>query len=715
MALENREQYAKAAGEWVKFIDSYRTDPRLDRAFHALGVCYLKTHQLRPAMESFQIVLDHFPNSEMVEPAWLNLGLSQYARGQAGEPAMYAQAIGTLGALVTKYPRGNTFPQAIFCLGECYYAQGRKQEAARMYAQVVDNFPRHDLAATAMYDLGVAQQELEQQEAAGKTFDAFVEQFPQNPLVPEVHLRRGEGLFSSGQYESAARHFAAAAAVPSFSLADRALARQAVALAKSKQFLAAAAVYEALPTKFPRSQYVSMAGLSGGKCYYQAGELAKAQTLLKRALDDPALAAEATHWLSRILLQQRQPAEALAAVEKILAKRDRLTIGTQLLMDRADALDAIPERRGEAIAAYAELAARFPQDPQAPGPCTWPALWPWRAAITRRRENTPKTSSAAMRITPWRPTRCTWRPKARLQLGKLTDAQSQFERLLKKYPSHADAPVWKVRRGLASYLAKQYAETVAYLQPLLPEIRNLELLAEAQYLIGSSQAELKRFDEAIQALEASLAAAPRWRQADDALLVLAFCRRQENDLVKAQIALRRLIAEFPASGSLPRAWFRLGEYCYAGNDFPAAAKAYQQVLDRWGHDNLAPHAAMGLGWSRLNQGDYRGAERAATLLLEKYPEPKLVARAHYVRGLARQQLKELPEAGADLRAFLAGEPSSRERSDARYALALCQVGLGRQADAVATLSGCVARRSRLCRRRQGAVRAGLGGKIAGQG
>ena len=686
MALENREDYARAAREWVKFIDTYRTDPRLDRAFHALGVCYLKTHKLRPATESFQIVLDHFPTSELVEPAYLDLGLSQFARGQSGEQAMYAQAITTLSALVAKYPRGNTIPQAIFCLGECYYAQGRKQEAARMYAQVVDNYPRHDLGATAMYDLGVAQQELEQQEAAGKTFDAFVERYPENPLVPEVHLRRGESLFSSGQYEAAAKHFAAAA-IPGFNLADRAMARQAVALAKSKQFRAAAAVYEAMQVKFPHSQYLSMAGLSGGKCYFQAGEFAKAQTLLQRAVADPALAGEATHWLARILLKKHQPAEALAAVEKILAESDPRAIATQLLMDRADALDELPQRRGEAIAAYAELAAKHPQDPLAPQAAQmagftalargdYAAAAHFAAEFLHRYPDHPLAADALYVAA-----------ESALQLGRFADAQTQFERLLKKYPGHADAPTWKVRRGLAFYLAKQYAETVAFLQPLLPDIRNLELLAEAQYLIGSSQADLKQYAEAIHALEASLAAAPRWRQADDALLVLAFCRRQKNDLVKAQIALRRLIAEFPESGSIERAWFRLAEYCYAGNDFPAAAKAYQQVLDRWGQGSLAPHAALGLSWSRLNQGDYRGAEQAATLLLEKYREPKLVPRARYVRGMARQQLKELREAGEDLQAFLAGEPNGPEKSDARYLLALCQVGLGRQADAVVTLAG----------------------------
>jgi TolA-binding protein len=687
IALQDRADYARAAEAWVKFIDTYRTDPRLDRAFHGLGVCYLKIHQLRPAIESFQIVLDHFPSSELVEPASLDLGLSQFAVGQSGKSELYAQAIKTFTALLAKYPHGNTAPQATFCLGECYYAQGRKQEAARMYAQVVDNYPHHELAPTAMYDLGVAQQELEQQESAGKTFDTFVETFPANPLVPEVHLRRGENFFSTSQYDAAARHFAAAAAAPGFNLADRAMARQAVALAKSKQFAAAAAVYDALPAKFPRSKYLAMAGLSGGKCYFQAGQFAKAQALLERALGDAELAPEATHWLARSLLKQNRPAEALAAVEKILAKSDAKPMRVQFLMDRADALYDLPQRRGEAIAAYAALAAKYPRDPQAPQAAHMAGL----AALARgdyaaarnyaqdflRRYSDHELAADVGYVAA----------ESQLQLGQLAESQVLLDRLLKKYPGHADAPTWKVRRGLATYLAKHYAETIAYLQPLLPEIRNLELLAEAHYLIGSSQAELKQFDAAIRSLEASLAAGPRWRQADDALLVLAFCRRQSGELEKAKIALRRLIAEFPESGSVDRAWFRLGEYCYAGNDFPAAAKAYQVVLDRSGQRSLAPHAALGLSWSRLNQGDYRGAEQAASLVLEKDREPKLAPRARYVRGLARQQLKQLKPAIDDLQAFLASRPEGPDKSDAGYALALCQVGLGRQADAVGTLEG----------------------------
>ena len=46
-------------------------------------------------------------------------------------------------------------------------------------------------------------------------------------------------------------------------------------------------------------------------------------------------------------------------------------------------------------------------------------------------------------------------------------------------------------------------------------------MAEAHYLLGGSQVELKQSEAAAKSLEASLAAQPKWQQADDALLLLA--------------------------------------------------------------------------------------------------------------------------------------------------------------------------------------------------
>ncbi len=68
VALQNKGVYDLAAEEWVKFINTYRGDSRLDRAFHWLGVCYLQNHQLDAAQQCFETVVKSIPSSSRSRP-----------------------------------------------------------------------------------------------------------------------------------------------------------------------------------------------------------------------------------------------------------------------------------------------------------------------------------------------------------------------------------------------------------------------------------------------------------------------------------------------------------------------------------------------------------------------------------------------------------------------------------------------------------------------
>jgi len=57
-----------------------------------------------------------------------------------------------------------------------------------------------------------------------------------------------------------------------------------------------------------------------------------------------------------------------------------------------------------------------------------------------------------------------------------------------------------VRRALVSLLDKKYADVTAPLEPVLSSIKNKDTLAEAHYLIGSSQSQQKQYDAAVQSL-----------------------------------------------------------------------------------------------------------------------------------------------------------------------------------------------------------------------
>jgi TolA-binding protein len=683
--LQNRGDYDRAVNEWSRFIAQYRTDPRLDRAHYYQGVCQLRLNRPQDAARSFQTVLDQYPKSELHEESRLQLGMAQYGAGQQGKAEMYDRAAATLRAVLAAAPQGKSAPQALFYLGECLYQRGKKQEAIQSYEALLTRFPEAGLVADALYALAVAQQEVNQPAAAEKSLALFLQRFPENQLATEVLMRRGDALFALGEYEAAAQCLATAAAKPDFELADYAAFRQAAAVAEQKRFAEAARLYAAMAARFPRSAYAAEARLAAGKHFLEAGDLTAAQTILGRVVDK-VHASEAAHWTARILLRQRKPAEALAAAERGVTAGASGPMVAQLLLDQADALYELPGRRGDAAARYAAVAEKYPRASIAPQAAYLASV---TALAERDYAHAFQYAQSFLQRYPgnaFTPDVTHVAAESQLQLGKPAEAATLFGRLLQGWATHADAAMWRVRCGLALYMARDYRGAIDTLEPSVAKLSTPELHAEALYVIGSSQLELGQADQAAATLSASLAAAPGWRLADETLLGLAEAQRQKQDLPAAQASLAKLIRDYPQSGTLERASYRLGEYRYAAGDLRGAAAQYAQVVKRWPQGALLPHALHGLAWARLGSGELPGAVEAASMLIARFGHDKLAHRARYARGLARQQLGQLQDAADDLTAFLKNSPGA-DRSDARYALALCQVGLKQYAEAVATLTG----------------------------
>ncbi len=685
--LQNLKSYGVAAEQWQEFLDQFQADPRVDEASYNLGVCYYLDGKLDQALATFQRVVKQFPKSDKLEDAYLYLGATQYGIAKAGKTEMCDSAVRTFDTLLAKFSRGRFVPDALYFRGECLYMQGKRQEAADSYRQLIRGDPKHKYAADASYALGVCQQELNQHAEAGRTYETFLKSYSDHPLVPEVTLRWGETLTAGGQYGEAVKRFAAAASTAGFELADYAAVRQADCLAQMKRYAEAAAVYASVLSKFPGSQQTGRAALAGGKCYYLAGNYSRVRDLLEKVLGGGGpSASEAAHWLARSWLKQNQPARALEAVEKVLpqARRDKSPFLPQLLMDQADAVYEIPQRRKESIALYAALGRTYKDDPAAPQ-----ALYMAAFAALEHGENTMALEQADAFLAAHAdhelvPDVSHIEAEGQLLLGRLAEAEKGYAELLRRHSDHPEAELWKVRRAVALRLQKKYRELVQALEPVLGEIRRPELAAEARFLMGLSQVELKQYGPAVKSLEASLAAEPKWRAADETLLALARAHAGLKDYEKAKSILGKLIGEFPKSSVLDAAHYRLGE-CYGRTgDFQPAATEFQRVIGSWPDSPLAPHAMHELGCTQIELGDDAAAEETLSILLQKYPQHALAATARFSRGMARRRLDKLPLAAEDLQAFLATGPPREEKSNARYLLGLCQTGLGQHEPAIAT-------------------------------
>ncbi|MEX0979322.1 MAG: tetratricopeptide repeat protein, partial [Pirellulales bacterium] len=407
----------------------------------------------------------------------------------------------------------------------------------------------------------------------------------------------------------------------------------------------------------------------------EAGDLAAATKWLTAAIDaggDTAL--DAAHWLARAYLKHGKPSEALATVERVLPKSHATDLAVSLQLDQADALYEIPNRRGESIRLYAALAKDHPKHAQAPQ-----ALYMAAFASLGQADYQAAAAYCDQFLAGYadKPLAADVRyvaAETALQLKQYDQAERRYAELAEKYPQHADVDLWKVRRGLALHVNRKFAEVVAWLVPLATQLKSPELAAEAHYLLGSAHAELGQSEAAAKALGASLAAAPRGKHADEALLALASVQR-EGHAAEAIATLRKLAAEYPDSKLLDQAHYRLGEYASTAGDFAAAAKDYQHVVATWPQSPLAGHAEYGLAWCQLAAKDYPAAAASLTRLLEKYPEHAVAPKARYARAMAREQQADYTAAVDDVVAFLATNPPQSERSEALYLQGLCFAGM----------------------------------------
>jgi TolA-binding protein len=684
--LQNLKSYDLAAEAWVRFIDDFKTDPRVDEAFYNLGVCYYLDDKLDLAVKSFEIVIERFPKLEKLEAAYLYLGAAQSGIAQTGKTEMYDAAVKTLDTLIAKFPQGEYVANALYYKAEALYTQGKRKEAALAYGELIYKYPKHSLAADGTYALGVCQEDLGQPDAAGKTYDQFLKDFSQHPLATEVTLRRGNTLYETGQYAEAIKRFAAAAAAEGFAMADFATVRQADCLAQAKQYVEAAALYLSVPAKFPKSGQIERATLAGGKCYYLGGKYPEVRKALAPSLAGGGAASyEAAHWIARSWLKEKQPAKALEVITKVLpkARADKDPMAVQLLMDQADAIYDTPQRRGESVEFYAAVVGAAPKDPIAPQALYMAAF----AALEQGKTDTALKYADTFLFTYPKHDLVAdvthIKAESHLLLGETDEAAPLYEALLKKYSKHPDAELWTVRRALLSFLKKDYEGTIASLGSA--EIRRPDLVAQAQYLVGSCQLELKQYKEAVESLKAALAAQPNWSQADENLLALARAYGQSGDHEQAKASAARLIADFPKSTVLDKAHYRLGEYSYLGGDLNEAAAAYRKVIDTWPKSSLVPYALHELGCVEMELKDGAASEATLSKFLTQFPQHALAASARFSRGMARHRLQQYEPAAQDLEAFLAAGPQGPEKSDARYLLGLCQMGIEKHADAVATL------------------------------
>jgi tol-pal system protein YbgF len=90
----------------------------------------------------------------------------------------YADSARQFLAFLEHYPNGTYAPNALYWLGESYYATQNYALAQQQFQALLDRYPTHDKAAGALLKIGLSQYGLKQMDAARATLSQVGKRYP---------------------------------------------------------------------------------------------------------------------------------------------------------------------------------------------------------------------------------------------------------------------------------------------------------------------------------------------------------------------------------------------------------------------------------------------------------------------------------------------------------------------------------------------------------
>lgn len=681
LGFQKKKLFDQASVRWTQFIGKYASDSRIAHAHYHLGVCQLQSGKPE-ATETFRKILSQFAKFEQRDAVQFNLGLALYNAARISQkPEDFRSVAAEFAKLPTEYGQSIHVPAALFYQAECVYQAGDPVGAIGIYQSLVAQHGSSPLLPTTLFSLATTQQEVGQNTEAVQTYRTFLEKFPTDIKAVECRLRMGLALTALEKHAEAEQEFATAVGVNDFALADLALFHQARSKREQNQLPQAADLFESLPKRFEKSDYVAVALLEGGKCRFLANQFPPAKIDLTLVVDaKKEESAEAAWWLGRTMIQLKEAQAAIVMLDKAIIDWPQSEFLPDLQFNRIEAIYEDEKRRAETVTLYAQFADKFATNALA-------ADARYRSALTALQLNDLAgamlqsdafLANAAFAKHVLLPDALFVAAESRI-VGDAPDfakADALYRRLIAEFPEHARAPRSLVRIGLCLHSLKQHDPAITFLNSALPKLTEPELLAEAQFLTGLSHLDSKRSAEAVTALQASRQAKGDWIRGDEVLLALASALVETNQADPAIAELNRLHQQYPNSEFSDRAWFRLGEIQAQQKKFDPAVAAFQQVIARFPASEFAPRAAYGSASSLFDKGDYNGAVNHLNELLTKFATSDIASNGQYLRGLSQHRQKNFAAAITDLQGFLARNPADENmKIDAQYSLALCHAGL----------------------------------------
>jgi cellulose synthase operon protein C len=704
-ALQNREAWELAAEEWAALVQAHPADPLALKGRYYLAICQLKQDDWPAAERTLREVIASKADTDTLALARLELGCGWFrAAQQKPEPQGFLAAAAALQDFLKTARAHPRAAEAAHLAGEALWQAGRRDEAIAAWQAFLRDHAKSEKTPDVLYALGVGLAEQKKYAEAAAVFQRFAAQHADHRLADDIALWRADVAIALGR-PAEVEQVVGRLAAGNGPRADDALERLADARWAEKNWGGAAEAFAKLAAGKPGGR-TTRAALMAGRGFAEAGKPDAARKWLAAAADAGGpLALDAAHRLALVELDAKRPAAALEVAERALARAaadpqaDAATVAT-LMLDKGDALWAIPDREADAIAAFMTVADRYPATPAAAPATSMAALALLQtgkpadalaradAFLTKHAGGATPEAVADVRAI---------RAEALLVVGKQAEAAAAYRELIAAAAQSAKRPTWELRQGTALAAAGAWSEAHQVLAAATSKLVG-DRQAEAMLLDATALVELAKPADAAGILTALAQAHPAWPRRDEAALLAVRALQEAGDATGALTAAERFAREFPKATAADVGWYRLGQLRQQAGDQEGAIVAFNQSLTLEPDGSRAAWARLAIGWCHEAKGRLTEAIAAWNELIEKHPESKAAASGLLARADARQRSGDFTGGLADCERLLvaegglAGKLDAAAVAEARFLQALCLAGSDKHAQAAATFQKLLAER-----------------------
>ncbi len=272
-ALFANAQYKLAETAYENIITKYPSSPMSPQVLYQLAECLARQTLRREAEGRFRELVRTTPSNPLAERALMRIAEMKEEQG----PAFVREALAAYVELMSVYPTGALFAEALHRHGLAAYQMGEIDIALNDFSRVVKDFPGSRVAPQADFMRGWALYMRGQEEESLKVCKTFVERYPDSEWTPGVIFWIGEYAFNHGRYADAEVQFIKLAdKSPQDPLADQSLIWAGRAAMMQKEYLRAVEVLARMTRTYATSSHMAEARFLQGDALSELGEFSRA-------------------------------------------------------------------------------------------------------------------------------------------------------------------------------------------------------------------------------------------------------------------------------------------------------------------------------------------------------------------------------------------------------------------------------------------------------